>query len=48
LTLAGCALLEPFLFHPIVVWSSVRGNLKKLLRVRSGWGTQVRKGFVNA
>lgn len=48
LILAGCALLEPFFFHPIVVWSSVRGNFKKLLRVRSGWGTQVRKGFVNA
>ena len=48
LILVLCAVLEPFFFHPIVVWSSVRGNLKKLFRVRSGWGTQVRKGFANA
>ncbi len=48
LTLMLAAVLEPILFHPLVVWSSVRGNLKKLFKVRSGWGTQVRKGFAKA
>ena len=46
--LIGCAFLEPILFQPIVVWSSVLGNYKKLFRVRAGWGTQVRKGFAKA
>ena len=46
LTLIGCALLEPFVFHPIVVWAAVRGNYKKLVKANSGWGEQVRKGFV--
>jgi|TARA_Y100001933_G_scaffold200353_1_gene201535 cellulose synthase/poly-beta-1,6-N-acetylglucosamine synthase-like glycosyltransferase len=48
LTLMLCAIIEPFVFRPIVVMSSVRGNLKKLFRVQSGWGTQVRKGFAKA
>ena len=48
LILVGCALMEPFIFHPMVIWSSVRGNFKKLFRVRSGWGAQIRKGFANA
>ena len=46
--LIACAFLEPILFQPIVVWSSVRGNYKKLFRVPAGWGVQVRKGFANA
>lgn len=45
LTLVGCALIEPFVFHPIVVWSAIRGNYKKLFKIQSGWGSQVRKGF---
>ncbi len=45
LTLMACALIEPFIFHPIVVYSSVRGNYKKLFKVQSGWGTITRKGF---
>jgi cellulose synthase/poly-beta-1,6-N-acetylglucosamine synthase-like glycosyltransferase len=48
LILIGCAFLEPIVFHPIVVWSSVRGSYKKLFRMRAGWGSQVRKGFVRA
>ena len=42
------AVLEPFIFHPIVTWSAVRGNYKKLFKVKSGWGSQVRKGFAKA
>ncbi len=48
LILMGFALLEPFLFHPITVYAAVRGNYKKLFKVKSGWGSQVRKGFTKA
>jgi cellulose synthase/poly-beta-1,6-N-acetylglucosamine synthase-like glycosyltransferase len=48
LTLMLYAILEPILFHPIVVWSSIRGNYKKLFKIKSGWGSQVRKGFAKA
>ncbi|GMN08852.1 glycosyltransferase [Croceitalea sp. MTPC9] len=48
LMLLLCAILEPITFHPILVYSAVRGNLKKLFRVKSGWGSQVRKGFAKA
>ncbi|MCO5723546.1 glycosyltransferase family 2 protein [Robiginitalea marina] len=48
LILIGCALVEPFVFHPIVVWAAIRGNYRKLFRIRAGWGVQVRKGFVKA
>lgn len=48
LTLLFCALVEPLVFHPVVVWSSLRGNYKKLFKINSGWGSQVRKGFAKA
>ena len=48
LTLMFCAIIEPIAFHPIVVWAAVRGNYKKLFRIKSGWGSQVRKEFAKA
>jgi len=45
LILVFCAIIEPITFHPLVVWSAIRGNFKKLFKVKSGWGSQVRKGF---
>ncbi|KGK31581.1 glycosyltransferase family 2 protein [Cellulophaga sp. E6(2014)] len=45
LILMGCALIEPFVFHSIVVFAAVRGNYKKLFKIKSGWGTITRKGF---
>ena len=45
LILMFCAIIEPITFHPLVVWSAVRGNYKKLFKINSGWGSQVRKGF---
>ncbi len=48
LTLAFCAMIEPFIFHPIVVYAAVKGNFKKLFKIRSGWGTMARKGFAKA
>ena len=38
------ALLEPILFHPFVVWSSMRG-IVDLLRKRNSWGEMTRQGF---
>ena len=38
------ALLEPFVFHPFVVWSSIRG-IVDLLRKRNSWGEMTRQGF---
>lgn len=48
LLLMGYALLEPIVFHPIVIYASLKGNFKKLMRKRSVWGNQVRKGFAEA
>jgi cellulose synthase/poly-beta-1,6-N-acetylglucosamine synthase-like glycosyltransferase len=48
LILMGCAIVEPFVFHPIVVFAAVRGNYKKLFKIQSGWGTITRKGFAKA
>ncbi|MCJ7466467.1 MAG: glycosyltransferase family 2 protein [Maribacter sp.] len=48
LILMLCAVIEPIVFHPIVVWSAVRGNIKKLLKIKSSWGSQMRKGFAKA
>lgn len=38
------AFIEPFVFHPFVVWSAVRGNID-LLRKKKSWGEMTRKGF---
>lgn len=38
------AMLEPFLFHPFVVWSAVRGNID-LIRNKHSWGEMTRQGF---
>lgn len=44
LGLVGVAILEPFLFHPFVVWSAIRGNID-LIRKRNSWGEMTRQGF---
>jgi poly-beta-1,6-N-acetyl-D-glucosamine synthase len=38
------ALLEPFLFHPFIVWSSMKGIID-LLRKKKAWGEMTRQGF---
>jgi cellulose synthase/poly-beta-1,6-N-acetylglucosamine synthase-like glycosyltransferase len=48
LILMLCAIIEPFVYHPFMVWAAIRGNYKKLFKIKSGWGTQVRKGFAKA
>lgn len=48
LTLMLFALIEPFVFHPLVSLAAVRGNYKKMFRVKAGWGAIGRKGFSRA
>jgi hypothetical protein len=42
--LVATAFVEPFIFHPFVVWSAVRGNID-LLRKKKAWGEMTRAGF---
>jgi hypothetical protein len=37
-------LIEPFFFHPFLVWSAVQGYID-LIRRKKGWGEMVRQGF---
>lgn len=43
-TLLLTTILEPMLYHPIVLMASVKGNIDKL-RGKKGWGTMTRVGF---
>ncbi|MCW3110593.1 MAG: glycosyltransferase family 2 protein [Segetibacter sp.] len=38
------ALTEPFVFHPFVVWSGVKGYIDKI-RKKSSWGEMTRQGL---
>lgn len=42
------AYLEPFVFHPVLVYASIKGYLKMVFNIQSGWGKMTRKGFVTA
>lgn len=44
LNLILTAFLEPFAFHPFVVWSAIKGNID-LLRKKNSWGEMTRQGF---
>lgn len=46
LSLIVTAFLEPFTFHPFVVWSSIMG-IFDLLRKKNSWGEMTRQGFSN-
>lgn len=39
------AYLEPFLYHPVLLFGQMKGYYKKIFRIKSGWGTMTRKGF---
>lgn len=41
----GVAMIEPFLFHPRVVWWSLKGNFD-LIKGKKSWGEMTRQGFV--
>ncbi len=38
------AFLEPIIFHPVVVWSAVMGNIDYLLK-KNSWGEMTREGL---
>ncbi|MEO6330800.1 MAG: glycosyltransferase, partial [Ginsengibacter sp.] len=42
--LISVALLEPFLFHPFIVWSAIKGNID-YLRKKNSWGVMTRQGL---
>ncbi len=44
LRLVMTAILEPFIFHPFVVWSAIMGDID-LLRKKNSWGEMTRQGF---
>ncbi len=44
LKLLMTALVEPFIFHPFVVWAAIKGNID-LLRKKKAWGEMSRQGF---
>lgn len=39
------AFLEPFVFHPILVFASIKGYIKMIFGIDTGWGEMTRKGF---
>jgi len=41
------ALLEPILYHPIVMWAAVKGNID-LIRGKKSWGEMSRAGLGNS
>ncbi|MDO4929592.1 MAG: glycosyltransferase [Bacteroidales bacterium] len=41
------ALLEPFFYHPFIVFFSLRGYFRFFMRQRVVWGEMTRKGFSN-
>ncbi len=43
--LIGCALIEPFIFHPLITWFSIQGNYAQLMSQKNTWGDMRRKGF---
>lgn len=39
------AYLEPFYYHPILLFGQIKGYYKKIFGIASGWGNMTRKGF---
>jgi hypothetical protein len=40
----GLALLEPFIYHPLVVYWAIKGNIS-YFKGEKGWGKMERTGF---
>ena len=41
---AIASILEPILYHPILVFAAIRGYIKQVLGKQMVWGNMVRKG----
>jgi len=39
------AWIEPFLYHPLVVYWGIRGNIDYFIRKKKTWGNMTRTGF---
>lgn len=39
------ALTEPFIFHPFVIWSAIKGFIDKMKKNNHSWGDMTRAGF---
>lgn len=48
LTLIAMVFLEPFLYHPITVYTSLKGYWNYFVRKKQKWGVMSRKGFINS
>ena len=44
--LIGTAMVEPLIYHPVIMWSAVMGNFD-LLRGKNSWGVMSRAGLSN-
>jgi cellulose synthase/poly-beta-1,6-N-acetylglucosamine synthase-like glycosyltransferase len=44
LKLVATLLIEPFIFHPVVVWAAIKGNID-YLRKKNSWGEMTRQGL---
>ncbi|MEO6894131.1 MAG: glycosyltransferase, partial [Ginsengibacter sp.] len=42
--LIGTALLEPFIFHPFIVWSAIKGHID-YFKKNNSWGEMTRQGL---
>ncbi len=47
LKLIGMALIEPFLYHPVVVVAAIKGYWQYFTKKEATWGVMVRKGFAD-
>lgn len=45
LRLVVAALLEPFIYHPLIVYFSLRGYLRFIMKKSVAWGEMTRQGF---
>jgi hypothetical protein len=45
LKLVFTSMIEPFTFHPLTVWWSVKGNFDMFFGTKKGWGEMTRTGF---
>jgi hypothetical protein len=48
LKLIGMALIEPFLYHPIIVLAALKGYWQFFTKKEAIWGVMVRKGYDDA
>ena len=39
------AFVEPFLYHPLIVWFAIKGNWDFFVNRQRAWGNMERKGF---